>query len=58
MSDPWETLRLLADPTRARMLQLLQRGELAVGELQEILGLPQSRISTHLALLRSLHPIP
>jgi ArsR family transcriptional regulator len=52
MSDPWETLRLLADPTRARMLQLLHRGELAVGELQEILGLPQSRISTHLALLR------
>jgi len=52
MSDPWETLRLLADPTRSRILQLLQRGELAVGELQEILGLPQSRISTHLALLR------
>ncbi|MEI6793837.1 MAG: metalloregulator ArsR/SmtB family transcription factor [Verrucomicrobiota bacterium] len=52
MSDPWETLRLLADPTRSRMLHLLHRGELAVGELQEILGLPQSRISTHLALLR------
>jgi ArsR family transcriptional regulator len=34
------------------MLHLLHRGELAVGELQEILGLPQSRISTHLALLR------
>ena len=52
MSDPWETLRLLADPTRSRMLQMLHRGELAVGELQEILGLPQSRISTHLSLLR------
>ena len=52
MSDPWETLRLLADPTRSRILHLLHRGELAVGELQEILGLPQSRISTHLALLR------
>ena len=52
MSDPWETLRLLADPSRSRILHLLHRGELAVGELQEILGLPQSRISTHLALLR------
>lgn len=52
MPDPWESLRLLADPTRSRMLHLLHRGELAVGELQEILGLPQSRISTHLALLR------
>ena len=36
----------------SRILHLLHRGELAVGELQEILGLPQSRISTHLALLR------
>jgi ArsR family transcriptional regulator len=52
MPDPWESLRLLADPTRARLLTLLHRGELAVNELQEILGLPQSRISTHLALLR------
>lgn len=52
MSDPWDSLRLLADPTRARMLFLLHRGELSVGELQEILGLQQSRISTHLALLR------
>jgi len=52
MPDPWESLRLLADPTRARMLFLLHRGELSVGELQEILGLQQSRISTHLALLR------
>ncbi len=52
MPDPWETLRLLADPTRSRILHLLQRGELAVGELQEIVGVPQSRISTHLSLLR------
>ena len=52
MPNPWESLRLLADPTRARLLSLLHRGELAVNELQEILGLPQSRISTHLALLR------
>ena len=52
MSDPWDTLHLLADPTRSRILHLLHRGELAVGELQEIIGLPQSRISTHLALLR------
>jgi DNA-binding transcriptional ArsR family regulator len=37
MPDPWESLRLLADPTRSRMLHLLHRGELAVGELQEIL---------------------
>lgn len=52
MPDPWESLRLLADPTRARVLFLLAKGELSVGELQEILGMRQSRISTHLALLR------
>lgn len=52
MPAPWESLRLLADPTRVRILALLNRGELAVGELQEIIDLPQSRISTHLALLR------
>jgi ArsR family transcriptional regulator len=52
MPDPWESLRLLADPTRARVLFLLAKGELSVGEMQEILGMRQSRISTHLALLR------
>jgi ubiquinone/menaquinone biosynthesis C-methylase UbiE/biotin operon repressor len=45
-------LRLLADETRLRLLLLLQREELSVVELQEILGMGQSRISTHLAQLR------
>ena len=45
-------LRLLADPTRLRLLLLLQRDELSVAELQEILGMGQSRISSHLAQLK------
>ena len=36
MKPPWEILKLLADPTRLRLLCLLQREELAVAELQEI----------------------
>ena len=52
MPSPWESLRLLADPTRARIVALLRRAELSVGELQEILSMGQSRISTHLAQLR------
>lgn len=52
MPDPWDLLRLLADPTRARILLLLAQGEVTVGELQEILGMKQARISTHLSLLR------
>jgi ArsR family transcriptional regulator len=47
-----ETLRLLSDPTRLRLLALLLREELSVAELQEILGMAQSRISSQLALLR------
>jgi ArsR family transcriptional regulator len=52
MSDPWELLKLVADPTRLRLVCLVVREELSVAELQEILGMGQSRISSHLALLR------
>ena len=45
-------LRLLADPTRLRLLLLLDQEELSVAELQDILGMGQSRISTHLAQLK------
>src|SRR2546423_1251258 len=45
-------LRLIADPTRLRVLLLLEQEELSVAELQEILGMGQSRISSHLAQLK------
>jgi ubiquinone/menaquinone biosynthesis C-methylase UbiE len=45
-------LRLLADPSRLRLLLLLEREELSVAEIQEILATGQSRISTHLAQLK------
>lgn len=48
-----KSLRLLADATRLRLLLLLERAELTVAEVQEILGMGQSRISTHLAQLKS-----
>jgi ArsR family transcriptional regulator len=47
-----KSFRLLADPSRVRILLLLEREELSVAELQEILAMGQSRISTHLAQLR------
>jgi ubiquinone/menaquinone biosynthesis C-methylase UbiE/DNA-binding transcriptional ArsR family regulator len=52
MSDSWESLKVLSDSTRLRLLALLTREELSVAELQEILGMAQSRISSQLALLR------
>ena len=47
-----EILQLLSDSTRLRMLRLLGQEELSVAELQEILEMGQSRISSHLSLLR------
>lgn len=44
--------RLLADPARVRILLLLQKEELTVAELQEILNMGQSRISMSLSQLR------
>ena len=52
MNAAWDTLKLLSDPTRLRLLALLLREELSVAELQEILGMAQSRISSQLAQLR------
>jgi len=52
MADSWETLKLLADSTRVRILSLLEKEELSVAELQEVLDMGQSRISSHLGLLR------
>src|SRR5579862_1763335 len=52
MASILKNLRLLADPSRLRILLLVEREELSVAELQEILGMGQSRISTHLAQLK------
>ena len=53
-SDPEQLmLRMdnLADPTRLRLLRLLERHELGVAELVEVLQLPQSTVSRHLKVL-------
>lgn len=44
--------KTLADPTRVRILRLLEREELAVHELTDVLGMTQSRVSRHLGILR------
>ena len=52
MTSTINLLRLLADSTRLRLLLLLEQEELSVAELQQILGMGQSRISSHLAQLK------
>jgi ubiquinone/menaquinone biosynthesis C-methylase UbiE/predicted transcriptional regulator len=53
MASIIKSFRLLADGTRLRLLLLLAQAELTVAEIQEILNMGQSRISSHLAQLKS-----
>ena len=46
-------LKALADETRLRIVALLSHGELCVCHVQEALGLSQSNVSRHLAVLRA-----
>ena len=47
-----KVFKTLSDPTRVRVLALLEQQELAVQELMDVLGMAQSRVSRHLAILR------
>jgi ArsR family transcriptional regulator len=44
-------MRALADPTRLRIMRLLSAMELAVGELAQLLGQSQPRVSRHIRIL-------
>src|SRR3546814_9295898 len=41
----------LADPTRLRIMTLLRSMELSMGELEQVLGQSQPRVSRHLKIL-------
>ena len=47
-----ETFRLLADPTRLRLIAVLAQGEQSVGALADAVGAPPTAVSQHLAKLR------
>ena len=53
MPSMLKSLKLLSDPTRLRILMLVEHEAFFVAELQEILGMGQSRISTQLSLLKT-----
>src|SRR4051812_48816223 len=52
MASILKSLKLLAEPSRSRIVLLLEKEELSVAELQEILGMGQSTISTYLSQLK------
>ncbi|MCE7884820.1 MAG: methyltransferase domain-containing protein, partial [Actinobacteria bacterium ATB1] len=52
VADLTRVFKALADPTRQRLAHVLRVEELTVGELGDVLDLPQSTVSRHLAILR------
>jgi ArsR family transcriptional regulator len=50
--NPVETCRALGDPIRWRIARLVSRDALCVCELADILGMPQSSVSSHVQVLR------
>ena len=51
MAQAAETFQALSDPSRLRIVQLLRRMELSVGELAQVLGQSQPRVSRHVKIL-------
>ena len=49
-----EIFRVLGDPTRVRILDVLASGELCVGDLARAVGISESAVSHQLRLLRTL----
>jgi ArsR family transcriptional regulator len=51
MTEPLAIFRALADSTRLRIVALLRAMELSVGELAQVLGQSQPRVSRHVKIL-------
>jgi ArsR family transcriptional regulator, arsenate/arsenite/antimonite-responsive transcriptional repressor len=52
MKHAIKLFKALGDPTRLRIVKLLEGGELCVCQLMAVLGMGQSRISRHLSILK------
>ena len=52
LSKAADVIKVVGHPDRLRILEFLEGGEKAVGEIQDILDLPQAIVSQHLAKMR------
>jgi ArsR family transcriptional regulator, arsenate/arsenite/antimonite-responsive transcriptional repressor len=52
LKDYEKVMKAAADPTRARILKMLEGGEMCVCQVIAVLGLSQSTVSKHLSLLK------
>jgi DNA-binding transcriptional ArsR family regulator len=50
-----DTFRILADPTRRRLVEALREGECSVGELVKVVDIGQPGVSRQLAILEDAH---
>ena len=55
MNQISDLFKVLSDETRLRIINLINKQDLCVCELVEILELPQPKISKHIAKLRSIN---
>jgi ArsR family transcriptional regulator len=53
MKEVARFFKAFSDETRLRILRLLLKGELCICELMEVLQLPQSNVSRHMAYLKN-----
>jgi DNA-binding transcriptional ArsR family regulator len=47
-----DVFRVVGHPERLKILEVLEEGELSVGEIQDLIDLPQAIVSQHLARMR------
>ncbi len=47
-----EIIKMLGHPERLKIVEVLERGEATVSEIQEAIGIPQAIVSQHLARMR------
>lgn len=47
-----EIIKMLGHPERLKIVEVLERGDATVSEIQEAIGIPQAIVSQHLARMR------
>lgn len=52
LEEKVKIFKALSDPSRIRIMKMLQNGEVCVCDIQSVLGLAMSTVSNHLSILK------